>query len=71
MNRKQIIESFKESFGSDLDYIQHVREVGKTTVRCEFCDWLDYLNKDGEITDKQRQNTVASDKELFNFNIQL
>lgn len=71
MNRKQIIQSFKDSFGSDLDYIKFVRENGKTTTRCAFNDWLDYLNKDGEITDKQRQYTVPSEKELFNFNIQL
>ena len=71
MNRQQIIQSFKDSFGSDLDYIQHVREVGKTTVRCEFVDWIDFLSRDGEITEKQRQNTTASDKELFNFKINL
>ena len=71
MNRKQIIQSFKDSFGSDLDYIQHVREVGKTTVRCEFVDWIDYLGKDGQITERQRQNTTASDKELFSFNFSL
>ena len=71
MNRQQIIQSFKDSFGSDLDYIQHVREVGKTTVRCEFVDWIDFLSRDGEITEKQRQNTTASDKELFSFNLSL
>ena len=69
MNKKQIIQSFKDSFGSDTDYINHIREVGKTTVRCEFCDYLDYLNKDGSITDRQRQNTVASNNELFKINI--
>ena len=71
MNRKQIIQSFKDSFGSDLKYIQHIREVGKTTVRCEFVDWIDYLGRDHQITEYQRQNTTASDKELFHVNIKL
>lgn len=71
MTKKQIIQSFKDSFGSDLKYIQHVREVGKTTVRCEFIDWIDYLGRDHQITEYQRQNTTASEKELFNFNIKL
>ena len=71
MTKQQIIQSFKESFGSDTDYINHVREVGKTTVHCEFVDWIDYLAKDHQITEKQRQNTTASDKDLFKFNIKL
>lgn len=71
MTKQQIIQSFKDSFGSDTEYINHVREVGKTTVRCEFVDWIDYLGKNGEITERQRQNTTASDKDLFKFNIEL
>lgn len=71
MTHKEIIQDFKNSFGSDLDYIQHVRDVGKTTVRCEFVDWLDYLGKDKQITQRQVQNTVATDKELFNISIDL
>lgn len=71
MTRQQIIQSFKDSFGSDTEYINHVREVGKTTVRCEFVDWVDYLAKDHQITEKQRQNTTASDRDLFKFNIEL
>ena len=71
MTKQQIINSFKESFGSDLDYINHVREVGKTTVRCEFCDYIDYLGRNGDITERQRQNTTASEKDLFKFNIEL
>jgi hypothetical protein len=71
MTKQQIIQSFKDSFGSDIDYINHVREVGKTTVRCEFVDWIDYLGRDHQITEYQRQNTTASDKDLFKFNIEL
>lgn len=71
MTKQQIIQSFKDSFGSDTDYINHVREVGKTTVRCEFVDWIDYLGEDHQITEYQRQNTTASDKDLFKFNIEL
>lgn len=71
MTKQQIIQNFKDSFGSDTDYINHVREVGKTTVRCEFVDWIDYLGRDHQITEYQRQNTTASDKDLFKFNIEL
>ena len=71
MTKQQIIQSFKNSFGSDTDYINHVREVGKTTARCEFVDWIDYLGRDHQITEYQRQNTTASDKDLFKFNIEL
>lgn len=71
MTKQQIIQSFKDSFGSDTDYIKHVREVGKTTVRCEFCDYIDYLGRNGDITERQRQNTTASEKDLFKFNIEL
>ena len=70
MTKQQIIQSFKDSFGSDTEYINHVREVGKTTVRCEFIDWIDYLRKDGEITEYQAQNTTASDKDLFKIKIE-
>ena len=51
MTKQQIIQSFKNSFGSDTDYINHVREVGKTTARCEFVDWIDYLGRDHQITE--------------------
>lgn len=71
MTRKEIIEDFKQLFGSEGDYINHVRSVGRTTVRCEFCDHLDYLQKDGQITERQRCNTVASDKELFEVKVRL
>ena len=71
MTKQQIIQSFKDSFGADTDYINHVREVGKTTVRCEFVDYIDYLGRDHQITEYQRQNTTASDKDLFKFNIEL
>lgn len=71
MTKQQIIQNFKDSFGSDTDYINHVREVGKTTVRCEFVDYIDYLGRDHQITEYQRQNTTASDKDLFKFNIEL
>lgn len=71
MTRNQIIQSFKDSFGSKMDYACHVIQVGKTTVRCEFVDWIDYLGRDGQITERQRQNTTASDKELFDLKIKL
>lgn len=71
MTREQIIKSFKESFGDEGDYIRHVRKVGKTTVRVEFVDYLDYLRRDGQITDQQQFETVASDEELFEVHIEL
>lgn len=71
MTKKEIIQNFKDQFGSDLDYISHIRNVGKTTVRYEFNCYLDCLCKDGEITNRQYQNTTASDKELFGVSIKL
>lgn len=66
MNHDQIVKSFKASFGEDeFDYIRHVRKVGKTTVRCEFVDYLDYLRRDGQITEEQQFETTAGDEELF------
>ena len=72
MTRDQIIQSFKLSFGDDeFDYVRHAKKVGRTTVRCEFVDYLDYMQKDGQITEKQRMDTVASDEELFDYEIEV
>ena len=71
MTRKQIIQSFKDSFGGDLEYITYVRLNGKTTTRCAFVDYLDSLRRDGVITEKQQFETTASDKELFDVHIDL
>lgn len=30
--------------------------IGKTNIRCYWCDYVDYLAKDHQITEKQRQN---------------
>ena len=65
MDKKAIIESFKQSFGGITEYVAFVRLHGKTTTRCAFNDYLDSLCKDGQITEKQRMNTTASDEELF------
>ena len=65
MKKAEIIKEFKQSFGSDLEYITAVRLNGRTTIRCMFVDFLDSLRRDGRITDNQAQTITASDKELF------
>ena len=65
MTKQDVIKEFKSSFGSDLEYITYVRLNGRTTTRCAFVDFVDYLHRDGRITDKQAQNITASDKDLF------
>lgn len=69
MTKKEIIKSFKNTFGDTADYIKHIQNVGKTTVRCEFIDYLDYLRSDKQITEKQAFNITASDKDLFDIHI--
>lgn len=33
-----------------------VARLGTTTIRCYWADYVDYLGKDKQITEKQRQN---------------
>lgn len=33
-----------------------VARLGKTTIRCYWVDYCDYLSRDKQITEKQRQN---------------
>lgn len=33
-----------------------VARLGKTTIRCCWVDYCDYLSRDKQITEKQRQN---------------
>lgn len=30
--------------------------IGSTTIRCYWCDYVDYLARDGHITERQRNN---------------
>lgn len=30
--------------------------IGSTTIRCYWCDYVDYLARDGQITERQRFN---------------
>ena len=57
MTKKQAIQDFWEyyitQFGSKANAI---KQVGKTTLRCAWVDYVDYLNKDHLITDKQAFN---------------
>ena len=32
------------------------KAIGSTTIRCYWCDYVDYLARDGHITEKQRFN---------------
>lgn len=65
MTQKQVYEQFKQSFGSSkYDYLKAIEENGKTTMRCWFIDFVDYLLKDHQITQKQANNITAP-KELY------
>lgn len=33
-----------------------VARVGEVSIRCGWVDYVDYLNKNGEITERQAQN---------------
>lgn len=33
-----------------------IAKLGKTTIRCLWVDYCDYLSRDKQITEKQRQN---------------
>ena len=65
INKQEIYNNFKATFGdSKYDYLKAIETNGKTTMRVMFGDYLDYLQKDGQITERQRMNTLAP-KELY------
>lgn len=32
------------------------KAIGTTTIRCYWCDYVEYLSRNGDITEKQRFN---------------
>ena len=61
-NQKQIRKAFWESHpDADRKKIKDFRGTGKmhvTDTRVAFCDFLDYLQKDGQISEKLAQRTT-------------
>lgn len=65
MTIKEIREEFKRSYGaSKYDFLKAIEEKGKTTIRCEFVEFVDYLLKDHRISQKQADRATGP-KEIY------
>ena len=59
MNKKQMLQEFTEVYYGDKYNLQRAVDQDKVKVRGEFLDYIDYLAKDGRITERQRNNTCC------------
>ena len=55
MTKKEVVASFRESWSYFLENNPSFRG-DSIAKRCAFNDYVDMLNKDGEITDSQAYN---------------
>lgn len=63
MTRKEIIEEFTILYYGDKYNLQRELEQGdKIAARCALLDYVDALNKEGRITERQAQNFTAPAK---------
>ena len=53
--KRQFFNELKEQHGVLTDE-ELIARLGKTTIRCYWADYTDYLCKDHQITEKQYQN---------------
>lgn len=62
MTKAQSIEEFANTYYESVNLLKaHIKDgvVSKTTVRCEYLDFVDYLAKDHRITEHQRMTWCA------------
>ena len=60
MKKTEIIAEYIATYYGDKYNLARELETGdRVAVRCGFVDFLDYLQKSGRITEKQRMNTTA------------
>lgn len=53
--KKQFLEELKQQ-NNCLTIAELIARLGKTTICCYWVDYVDYLAKDHQITEKQRCN---------------
>lgn len=57
MTKKQAEQEFWQYYFDLYGSKQNaIKQLGKTTLRCAWVDYVDYLNRDHLITDKQAYN---------------
>lgn len=60
MTRQEAIAEYITTYYGDKYNLARELETGdRVAVRCGFCDFLDYLAKDGRITERQRCTWTA------------
>lgn len=60
MTKKEIIAEYVATYYGDIYNLKRELQQGdRVAVRCGLVDFLDYLAKDGRITERQRTNTTA------------
>ena len=53
--KRQFFDELKEQHGVLTDE-ELIARLGKTTIRCYWADYVDYLRRDKQITERQAQH---------------
>ena len=59
MTRAEAIAEYIATYYGDIYNLKRELKGDRVAVRCGFVDFLDYLAKDGRITERQRMNWTA------------